>query len=153
MEPIAERGRERYEMMVIAHADDFAPPHAARAYTCLLWDARGHANDGERARLAHKLVASGCTYAVCGGAECEAWHDAIDEALIGPQAESAEPADVEMMTTWHDGESPAEVAAFFVHAAIPPGGAPAHHLVLLIGDDADLRDELWRAVRESVASG
>jgi hypothetical protein len=152
MELIAERGRERYEMMAVPRADDFAPPHAAGAYACLLWDARGHASDGERARLARTLVASGCAYAVCGGAECEAWHDAIDEALIGPQAESAESADAEMTTTWHEGESPAEVAAFFVHAAIPPGGAPSHHLLLLIGDDANLRDELIKAVRESVAS-
>jgi len=152
VELIAERGRERYERIIIPHADGFAPPYAG-ACTCLLWDARGHASDGERARLARKLVDSGRAYTVCGGAECEAWHDAVDEALIGPEPESAEPDDLGMMTTWHDGESASEVAAFFVHAAVLPGGAPSHHLVLLIGDDADRREELAAAVRESLRSG
>jgi hypothetical protein len=62
------------------------------------------------------LLEGGCRYAVCAGADCEAWHDAIDLEFVKLHSDDPEHVinTVHVMTTWHQGESPDDVAFFFV---------------------------------------
>jgi hypothetical protein len=83
-------------------------------YCCLLWDHEGRSGRESQAAVAHDLVSSGCRYVVCGGTNCEAWHDAIDDACITFDSSGKIVDGPLVMTTWHDGESPEEVAQFFI---------------------------------------
>lgn len=150
---IAERGSEQYHHLVLGSPADFRAPFDARPWTCLLWDAAGTADGEERARLSADLVASGCVYAVCGGIGCEAWHDALDEALIGLQEAGRVPDDHFVATTWHEGETVDDVTRFFVLDAVPATGGVDRHLVLQIGEDRDRRNDLWTLVRAHVIHG
>lgn len=146
MHLIAERGSRRYCFALLDRAEDFRPPFPDHPYACLLWDATGAADADARDRVARALVESGCVYAVCGGEACEAWHDAVDEALSVLQAEGRVPEERMVVTTWHQGESPREVAEFFVLAAAAPEGEVRHHLLLQVGQDERRGDELRAAV-------
>lgn len=146
MDLLAERGSRRFYHLALGAPDGFAP-FDGNPFTCLLWDASGASSDDERGRLAAALVESGCVYAVCGGADCEAWHDAVDEAFAALQVEGRVPDDRMVMTTWHAGESARDVAEFYVRSAVPAAGAVEWHLVLRIGEDRDPRGDLGAIVR------
>jgi hypothetical protein len=116
MELFFSRGERRFYRQAITRASAFVWAFNERPYPCLLWTHSSPLPPNERAELAERLVASQCRYAVCGGQECEALHDDIDSAYIRPLLD---PATIHLprpmlMTTWHEGESYAEVASFFV---------------------------------------
>jgi hypothetical protein len=85
-------------------------------FPCLIWDHESCLVDVERSVVANALLQTGCRYAVCGGESCEAWHDAVDEEFVTEHLD--DPVETQdaahMLTTWHTGESPDEVAFFFV---------------------------------------
>ncbi|WP_199228310.1 MULTISPECIES: hypothetical protein [unclassified Caulobacter] len=89
-----------------------------------------------RAEVAAWLARSGCRYALAWGTDCEAWHDAIDDAAFPGDP----PDDDFIMTTWHDDEPLEEVAWFAAHAAHHPSlDLPA----ILIVHIAAAPDEAW----------
>lgn len=153
MHLIAEKGSARYVQLVLDAPEDFEPPFTSEPYTCLLWDTCGDAGTEARARLARRLIESGCVYVVCGGETCERWHDVVDETAVTLQVSGEIPADHVVLTTWHEGESSDEVAEFFVMLAIPPAGAVTQHLVVQIGQDWDKQNDLWSRVRGYVLHG
>src|SRR5262245_6549293 len=59
------------------------------------------------------LLEAGCEYFVCFGAASEALHDRIDELIV----DRTQPTDKAIITTWHDDEMAADVAAFFFNVA------------------------------------
>jgi hypothetical protein len=82
------------------------------------------------------LLDSGCDYFVCFGVASEALHDLIDELVL----ERASALDRTVMTTWHDDETAAEVAEFFLNTA----AAKERSLLVaaLEPDDSELADLL-----------
>ena len=120
-------------------------PFGGQPYCCLLWDHEGRAGLAWQAAVAHDLVSSGCRYVVCGGANSEAWHDAVDDECITFDS-SGELVEVPLvMTTWHDGESPEEVAEFFVHCTGVETLEFTRFLILHVGKSAS-REALDQAV-------
>ncbi|MCW1915716.1 hypothetical protein OJ996_19170 [Luteolibacter sp. GHJ8] len=78
---------------------------------------------------------AGCRYVVCGGQDCEDWHDAVDMAFVLANADEPGGADAAplVMTTWHEKESPDEVAFHFIHLTDFEDVAFRNYLVLHLG--------------------
>lgn len=144
-----EYGERRFYRQAIAQAAAFIQPFN-RPYPCLLWTHSSPLSPDERAELAERLVESQCRYAVCGGRECEALHDDIDSAYIRPLLDPATMALARpmVMTTWHEGESYAEVASFVLNTNFDEHDF-RDYLVIHIGGDAADHEALETAVREA----
>ncbi|MFT3870245.1 MAG: hypothetical protein QM715_17490 [Nibricoccus sp.] len=63
----------------------------------------------EQTMISAAIVASGCRYAVCYGHRCSSWDDSIDLAAV----ENGEEKSAFVMTTWHENDTPEDVAFFF----------------------------------------
>ena len=113
---LAEKDAKIYGAITIDGPSDFAPPFAGILFPCLIWDHDGRFTDAQRAAVAKELLDAGCRYAVCAGQNCEVWHDAVDSELVRQDVDDPEKVREAMhvMTTWHAGESPDDVAFFFV---------------------------------------
>ena len=127
------RGRD-YFLHVMHPGEDFPDPFAGTPYPALVW-ATVPVRDEDRHRIAAALVATHCRYAVCGGVDCEMWHDAVDWAAIEQDLLAEEPEAPPIMTTWHQDESEDDVAHFFAHATTAGAHEFGSCLVLLIGPD------------------
>ena len=116
MDILAENEGKIYARAAVDGQTPFAPPFSGVPFPCLIWDYDGCATDAARSAIAKALLDAGCRYAVCAGKNCEAWHDAVDaELVLAHLHESDEVTDPAMvLTTWHEGEGPDEVAFFFV---------------------------------------
>ncbi len=66
----------------ISSAEEMTVPFDGEPYLCVIWVSDDSFDDQLRYRLAQKLVKSNCRYAVCGGVDCERWHDEIDDAWL-----------------------------------------------------------------------
>ncbi len=104
-------------------------------FACLLWDHGLSLSEN----LAESLLDAGCRYALCGGPRCEAWHDLIDLVF------TAQDRAYEIMTTWHDDESVADIAFHFLRATSFGDLYLTHFVVLHLGVSG-ARAEIERAV-------
>jgi hypothetical protein len=87
------------------------------------------------------LVGAGCRYALAWGRDCEAWHDAIDDAALEAADYEDVPADRFVMTTWHEDEEIEDVFWFARHRASHPDVPLTATLILHIAPAAR-KDEL-----------
>jgi hypothetical protein len=58
------------------------------------------------------LVESGARYVMAWGVECEAWHDAVDDAYLEFHNYEDVGEDLAIVTTWHDDEELTDVFWF-----------------------------------------
>lgn len=73
-----------------------------------------------RWEVARLLAASGCRYLLAWGEDCQAWHDAVDDA-VDEATGYEEPSDEQrLISTWHDDEDLDEVFWFARHRASHP---------------------------------
>jgi len=116
MKILAKSDAKIYGAMTIDRADRFVSPFVKALFPCLIWDHDRRFANADRSVLARALLECGCRYAVCGGENCEAWHDAVDEEYVAQHLDDPEDlqAATHVMTTGHKGESPDDVAFFFV---------------------------------------
>jgi len=149
MNVLAEKDGKVFAQTGIDGPDAFVSPFEGELFPCLIWDHDGCVDAAGRSAIARKLLESGCRYAVCGGQNCEAWHDAIDIEYVEMDLERFDaPEDIPfVMTTWHDAESPDDVAFFFVQNTNFDAHDFRRYLVLHIGT-GPTRDELDAAVRQ-----
>ena len=116
MDVLAENDCRVYARATIDRPEAFASPFSGDLFPCLIWDHDGRFTGPKRTAVAERLRQAGCRYTVCGGQNCEAWHDAVDAVFV--EAHFGEPEHVRdtafVMTSSHEGESPDDVAFFFV---------------------------------------
>jgi hypothetical protein len=149
MEQIASDSHRAFFIHALKPGDEPPPPFDGEPYAALVWATRP-TTDPQKQRIAHALIASGCRYVVCGGAQSEAWEEAADDAyLTQDDLPDPVPRDRMVMTSSHRGEPPDEVAFFLVN------NTRLHHefsryLVLLVGPDGPAQDRLIEAVREEI---
>ena len=148
MELILERDGREYWLQVIDQGSEFRPPFAGAPYPVLVWDTRGGRTDRELEQLASKLVASNVRYGVCGGQECERWHDALDWAFLEQHLEAEEYDARFVMTSWHTGEPPDEVAFFLLANTNFDAHDFRRFLVLQVGSDWAVSHSLREAIGE-----
>jgi hypothetical protein len=88
-----------------------------------------------RKQIAKWLVKDGCLYAVTWGVECEAWHDAVDWAVLEEFEFGDIPDDRFVMTTWHAKEPLSEALWFAGQCAFHPDVELDKTLLLQISDE------------------
>lgn len=151
MQQIATDGRRTFFLHALEPADAL-PPFDGEPYAALVW-ATCPTFEAQKQRIAHALIDSGCAYVICGGAEAEAWEEAVDDACLAQYVAEPGAEDRFVTTTSHRGEPPDQVAAFLVHAA-GAGGHLSRCLVLLVGPDELVEERLIESIRDEVgASG
>ena len=153
MDVLAEGDGKIYVRVTVNRPGAFTPPVFDAQFPCLIWDHDGRFNEMARSAIAKALLESGCRYAVCCGHNCEAWHDAVDAAFVEAHLDDRD--DVRdaafVMTTWHDGESPDDVAFFFVLNANFEDHSFRQYLVLHVGT-GPAEDQIDAAVRKYALS-
>jgi hypothetical protein len=149
MEQIASDGRRTVFLRMMAPDDALDSPFGGELYPVLVW-ATVDTSAEYKQRLCESLVATGCRYVVCGGAECWVWEHAADRAYIEQELPEPVPDEQFVMTTSHRNEPPDEVAFFFVHNTSFGEHDFTRYLVLMIGEDERVREALNAAVRHEL---
>lgn len=150
MERIASDGRREFHLHVVSPGGGPGPPFGEEPFAALVWAA-------ERTSAAHKertcaaLIASGCRYLVCGGLEAAAWEEAADITFAAQDLAGSEFEERMVMTTSHEREPVDEAVWFFIRNTGFGDHDFTRCLVLLIGDDPGIRDELIAAMRIEAA--
>ena len=134
MKEISSPSQRRVLVGQVHSAAEPVDSFAGEVYVCVLWATENGFSQAERRELATRLMQSGCRYLVCGGIDCEQWHDEADLAWVclGLDAPAAIPT---VMTTWHTGETEEEVISFAFNDTGFGGDAFTRFLVLVIGQD------------------
>ena len=148
MDRILEHDGRTFGYAHIRAGEEFRSPFGTQPFACLVWDADGAYDVAERQRLADAIIASNCRYVVCGGAACEAWHDAMDESFLELELKGEEYEERFVMTSWHTGQAEAEVAMFFVHCTASDEEPFTKYLVLQVGGGWDAMNRLKVAVQD-----
>jgi len=132
-ELLLKRGSKQVWLETLEPPFLFALPFPVGPFACMLWAERGIPAEHRRA-LCDQLLTSGCRYVVCGGIECEAWHDTADDSyrVIDPTGEASEAL---VMTTWHEGEPAKDVMFFLLNCTSFGDHNFEHYLILQIGRD------------------
>ena len=154
MNVLAEKEGRSFVAVVLDASGGFVLPFAGTPFPCLVWDHDGRSTDEQRLALARQLLDAGCRFVVCGGVNCEAWHDDVDTEFV--RRHLGEPEDVldaaHVSTTWHEGESVDEVAFYFVNCTNLHGHDFRRFLVLHVGAGL-LKGPLEVAVRRHALEG
>jgi hypothetical protein len=116
VELLAAKEGKLYASVAVDELGEFLACSPWAFFASLIWDHAGEFSDSDRATVAKTLLDAGCRYVVCGGERCSDWHDAVDVEFVKQHVDDDEAAAEasHVMTTFHEGESPDEVAFFFV---------------------------------------
>lgn len=88
-------------------------PFEQEPFVATIWASDQSFCAKKRFEVAVSLIQAGCRYSVCGGENCEAWHDDADLAWVNLSVELGAGQEMPMVvTTWHFGESEEEVVSF-----------------------------------------
>jgi hypothetical protein len=122
----------------------------------MLWDSGTGATEEEMDALASQMVDAGCRYAVCGGQNCEAWHDSVDRAKFAV-ARVKDYSDEELdkhfiMTTWHTDETIKKVVWFAVHCTEYDDIVFRYVMVLVLGGNNRNAKTVERRVRKEASN-
>ncbi len=138
----------------LSEPDDLAIPFGGENFVAVIWAADGTAGETDRTTVVSKLIDAGCRYIVCGGVNCEQWHDDADLVWVNLDLQS-DPSRSEMpmvMTTWHNGEAADEVAVFAADCANFDEHDFRNYVVLIVGEDSArlaCADQVCRAIQRA----
>ena len=149
MDILAEKDGRIYGVIGIERPAAFDSPFADVLFPCLIWDHGGGFTDAQRSEVARALIEAGCRYAVCGGANCEAWHNAVDSEFVKQHLDDpdVDAQAVHVMTTSHEHESANDVAFFFVFCTNFEDHDFKRYLLLHVGSGPS-KERVNAAVRE-----
>jgi hypothetical protein len=151
MQPFLRHAGREFHSIALDPPGRFTLPFAAAPYPCLIWDARGGWSEDSRAELLQAVLDTDARYAVCGGTDCERWHDELDQAFVLRYLDDELAADAHfLMTSWHTGASPEEVAFFFAYNTNFDNYDFQRFLVLCLGRDPGLQKRLEVALTLAV---
>ena len=151
MELIEERDGREYWLQILDDIAEFRPPFSGKPYPVLIWETRLARTDRERQQLTTALIASEVRYGVCGGVECERWHDALDWAFLDQNLEGEAYDARFVMTSWHSEEPPDEVVFFFVNTTNFDAHDFDRFLIVQLGRDWAATEALKTAIADHTA--
>ena len=146
-ELLLERGEKQVWLEVLEQAADFALPFRQQPYVGVLWSNLSRPPSDQREFLTNALIASGCRYLVCGGSECELWHDFADEAYLALDPECAN-ENAFVTTTWHDQESEEDVVFFFLTCTHVEKVKMNRYLIVQVGKNENQSKLFGQLVRK-----
>ncbi|HYW10957.1 MAG TPA: hypothetical protein VE871_03345 [Longimicrobium sp.] len=146
MEQIASDGRRVFHFRVLAPGEGLDPPFGGEPYAALVW-AACRTTDVQKERPCTDLVESGCRYIVCGGAASEVWEEVADEVIVAQDRMDLDSPAEFVMTTSRTRETIDEAAYFLVRCTSFGHHDFTRYIVLLIGDDARVRETLIASIR------
>jgi hypothetical protein len=149
MEQIASDGRRVFYLRDLAPGEGLDPPFGGDPYPALIW-AACRTTDVQKERLVTDLVASGCRYIVCGGAASEVWEEVADDVIVAQDRMDIDSQAEFVMTTSRTRETIDEAAFFLVRCTNFAHHDFTRYIVLLIGDDARVREPLIASIRTYV---
>lgn len=119
MRVLIQNDGRTYSTLSIKSADEAKSISIEPPFVCMIWDHGSGFSVEEQSIVASLILKLGCRYFVCGGDNCEQWHDVIDDMLIMEGIdESGKVTDRPLvMTTWHTDDPPNEVTFFFVNCS------------------------------------
>jgi hypothetical protein len=138
----------------LSASDDLGIPFGGETFVSMIWAADGTAGETDRTTVVRTLIDTGCRYIVCGGVNCEQWHDDADLVWVNLDLQS-DPSRSEMpfvMTTWHNGESVDEVAVFAADCTNFDEHDFRSYVVLIVGEDSArlaCADQVCRAIHRA----
>ena len=148
MKVLAENRGKVYCAIAIDRPSDVVSPFPGIVFPCMIWDHEGGFGEVQRTEVAKRLLEANCRYVVCGGLNSEEWHNVVDMEFVRQHLN--DPVDtldaVHVMTTGHEGESPDDVAFFFVLNTNFDEHNFERYLVLHVGDGKQ-KGEVDAAVR------
>ncbi len=139
MRLLFEHGRKRFYEDTLAEPVILRLPFDGLPFVCLIWDHVGDWIAGAKEEIGRQLIRGGCRYVVCGGRDCEGWHDNVDYAFVTEHLDEPEEKldALHVMTSWHADEWPEDVAFFFVLCTSFDYFEALNFLVLHIGGGPD----------------
>ncbi len=146
--PIGKYRDEQAWFLDLEPGGAFQAPFAGEPFVCLLWSASTSVNRKDRAAIADALVAAGCLSAVCAGVDCEAWHDAVDNACLERYGRRDVPNEKVVMTTWHENEPTEDVVDIFLTSTNFGSHQFTKYLLLMVGHDKKVGSHLRGLVKK-----
>lgn len=127
---------------------EFRSPFAGEPFVLLLLVCDPLVTDAEQTAICDAIVRSGCRWVCCAGHDGSAWDDAVDWSDLS--VHDFKGPETGLMTTWHDRDTPAEIADFLFDSTDVDGDPPQRFLVAFVGNDPRLRGEYETVVRSRV---
>ena len=145
MGELAQRGQRRLWLEKLERPYHFVSPFGGSEFVVLILAEDRSITADEQMSVSQQLVSQGCRYALAMGIDASSWDTSIDLAYIqnDPRLEPAE--DSFVMTTWHDDESPEEVAEWLIVNTAFDHFVPVNFLVLCLGSSEEQEDRLTSA--------
>jgi hypothetical protein len=141
----------RVAVQQIPHGSTVVPTFDGAAYVGVIWALDNTFDQAARMQIGRDLIQSGCRYIVCGGVECEQWHDDADLAQ-GDLDRTFSGNMPFVMTTWHEREPLEEVLWFANYCTAFEDYDFKCILVLVIGDDPFHQSTIEVTVRTAFGS-
>lgn len=121
-----------------------SPPFDGAEFVVLIVNNDPHISSDDQYAVSLALVRAGCRYAVCIGHNCSMWDDSVDWAYLEVAPEPKDETFV--MTSWHENDTPEEIAHFFMNCMNFGNNVFENYLVLSLGSDDLLLADLKRAL-------
>lgn len=115
----------------VGHRSNFESPFESEEFVLLLVTGDS-ALPNQYRELCDHIVRQPCRYVVCAGAECELWHDYLDESFLATDPNFNPPHERIMMTSWHTDEPLGGTVQFFLNSTGFDSFVPRRFLVLFI---------------------
>ncbi len=147
MSPVIEIADKKAWLLTIKEPSDFRLPFQQKPYPCLIW-ANEETSSDFKVELVSKLIEMDCRYIVAAGKECGQWHDAGDVASLESDESYAPPDERFVMTSWHQDETPDEVAFFFALNTSFNDHYFQDFLIVLVGQNRQVESALLDAMRK-----
>ena len=112
------------------------PPFGGTDFVVLIINNDPHISSSDQYALSLALVRSGCRYAVCIGHNCSTWDDSVDWAYLEVDPDASDETFV--MTTWHENDTPDEIAHFFLNCTTFDDNVFTNFLILSVGQNDSL---------------
>lgn len=151
MKPDRSVNGRAFYFLAVKQPEDFALPFDQVPYPCLVWASK-RTTPEFKGVLARRLIESECRYAVCGGVERAEWEAAFDRMYVENEPGCASPEKHFVMTSSHE-ESADDAAFFFVNCTNFDEHDFRHYLVLLVGDDEQIRHRMLDLVASEATCG
>ena len=138
-------GAHGQHVVLVASIDARLPanPFQATDFVAVVWACSNNFGPSERETLGKELIEAGARFIVCGGIDCEKWHDDADAARLELEPRLAH--EFFVSTSWHTGESPEDVLFFAFYCTDFEDFEFNEYLVLVVGEQHAEMGNLKRA--------